>query len=153
MEDWESPSPLGNERLLAWLAAGAEGPAPHGMEFHGYELHAHPDLLEPLGQLGEFPVRHIAAFGIPALAHPNGVIFVFAYGSRYLYFRNVELPSPEILDELGPEWQGLDPWFPPEWTTLSLQERLAHKEKSQTAWMDRVRQYALKAYSLAAASD
>src|SRR5437899_10078922 len=92
MDDWESPSSLGNEKLLSWLASGAEGPAPNGMEFHGYELHAHPDLLEPLDQLGEFPVKHVAAFGIPALAHPNGVIFVFAFGSRYLYFRNVELP-------------------------------------------------------------
>jgi hypothetical protein len=153
MDDWESPSSLGNEKLLSWLASGAEGPAANGMEFHGYELHAHPDLLEPLDQLGEFPVRHVAAFGIPALAHPNGLIFVFAFGSRYLYFRNVELPSPEMVEELGLEWQGLDPWFPPEWTTLSLQQRLAQKEKSQAAWMYRVRQYAHKAYLSVAAPE
>lgn len=151
MDDWEAPSSLGNEKLLRWLASGAERPATNGMEFHGYELHAHPDLLEPMGLLGEFPVKQVAAFGIPALAHPNGLIFVFAYGSRHLYFRNVELPSPEIVEALGLEWQGLDPWFPPGWTTLSLQQRLAQKEKSQAAWMHRVRQYAHKAYLSVAA--
>jgi len=153
MNDWESPSSLGNEKLLAWLASRAQGPAPKGMEFHGYELHAHPDLLEPLDQLGDFPVKHVAAFGIPAPPHPNGVIFLFAHGSSYLYFRNVEIPSPEIVDELGMEWQGLNPWFPPEWTKLTLQQRLAEKEKSQAGWMDCVRQYALGAYLSVAAAD
>lgn len=146
MDDWESPSSRGNQKLLAWLASGAESPVPKGIEFHGYELHAHPDLTEALDQLGEFPVKRIAAFGIPALAHPNGVIFVFAFGSSYLYFRHVEMPSPEIIEELGREWQGLDPWFPPEWISLNLEQRLAQKEKSQAAWMDRVRKYAVEAY-------
>jgi hypothetical protein len=146
MDNWQPPSPLGNVKLLAWLATSAEAPAQKGIEFHGYELHAHPDLIEPLEHLGDFPVTLVAAFGIPALAHPNGVIFTFAYGVRYLYFRNVAIPSAEIIQALGSEWQGLDPWYPPEWNTKSLEERLTDQHEAQAAWMERVRQYARQAY-------
>lgn len=95
-------------------------------------------------------MKRIAAFGIPALAHPNGVIFTFANGVRHLYFRNVAIASPRIIEALGRERQGVDPAFPPEWNTKSLAQRPAERHVAQAEWDGRVREYARPAYSAAA---
>jgi hypothetical protein len=121
------------------------------MEFYGYELHAHPDLLDlgVLDRLVSNPVTYVAAYGLPALAHPNGLMFAFAYGMSDVYFRGVRIDGGKVIDRLGPSWQGVDVWFPPEWTTKSIAERLADKE-GQGRWMDQVRKIASGAYELAA---
>jgi len=122
------------------------------MEFYGYELHAHPNLLDlgVLDRLVSNPVTFVAAYGLPALAHPNGLISAFAYGTDYVYFRDVWIEGGKIIERLGPSWKGLDVWFPPEWATKSIDERLADKVASQDQWMVKVRQIASEAYELAA---
>jgi hypothetical protein len=149
--NWVQPLAIpGNEKVLKWLAFQAEPPAPNGMEFHGYELHAHPDLIEPgvFDRLVSDPVSYVAAYGVPALAHPNGLIFAFAYGTHYVYFRDVQINGPEVIDRLGPTWQGLNVWFPPSWESKGISERTT---ESQDQWMVRIRKIASEAYERAAA--
>jgi hypothetical protein len=88
---WEPPADFEeNADLVAWLTSQAQAPVAGGMSLQGYELHTHPDLYEgPFDRLIDQPVRRVAAFGVPALAHPNGVIFMFAYGTSYFYFRGL----------------------------------------------------------------
>jgi hypothetical protein len=153
---WAQPAQIeSNRELLAWLGSEAEPPAPRGMEFFGYELHAHPDLMDlgVIDKLVTSPFARVAAFGVPALAHPNGVIFVFAYGASYLYFRGVSIEGGKTIASLGREWRGLDPWFPPEWETKSLSERLANRAADQERWMVEIRRVAAEAYELAARFD
>jgi hypothetical protein len=105
LTEWHPAAEIpGNRELLAWLESEADPPAPKGMEFYGYELHVHPDLFDfrVLEGLMPGPVVYVAAFGLPALAHPNGLIFVFAYGMGDLYFRAVEIDSPLTIGALGP---------------------------------------------------
>ena len=147
---WKQPSAItGNERVLTWLASEAESPAPNGFEFHDYELHAHPDLLEPgvFDSLVSTPVTYVAAYGVPAIAHPNGLIFAFAYGTSYVYFREVHVKAAEVIDRLGPGWSGLDVWFPPDWVSKSFAGRTTD---SQDQWMIKVRKIASDAYERAA---
>jgi hypothetical protein len=122
------------------------------MEFYGYELHAHPDLLDlgVLDRLVSNPVTFVAAYGLPALAHPNGLIFAFAFGVDYVYFRDVQIDGGKVIDRLGPSWEGMDIWLPPEWATQTIAERLAHKKASQARWMEEVRKIASEAYERAA---
>jgi hypothetical protein len=120
------------------------------MEFYGYELHAHPDLIDlgVLDHLVSYPVTYVAAYGIPALAHPNGLIFAFAYGTDSVYFRGVQIDGGRLIDDLGPSWQGVDVWFPPEGAAMSLDERLADKS-GQSRWMTTVQKIASESYERA----
>lgn len=139
VDQWEAPRQIPeNEQLITWARSQGEPYKRGGIDFDGYELHAHPDLGDLVPQLVDNPVLLVNAFGVPALATARGVIFAFAFGSR-LYIRSVSIPDAEYLDELGNEWAGVLPWFPPNWTTLALEERQAEKASAQSDWLSRVR--------------
>lgn len=110
----------------------------------GYELHAHPDLLDALREVCEkLPAGMVAAYGVPAMERPDGTIFLFAWGDS-LWFRRTDIPNARTLEELGPEWTGVDPYFPPEWTVkLELEART---KADQRAWMERLQAYCASAY-------
>ena len=131
--DWHDATPLSTNRLLLkWLEAEAELARPAGMALGGYELHAHPDLVDRVVECTEgVQVDLVAAFGIPCVATTDSVIVAFARGTSVVFVRGVTVASPVRLDGLDPGWGGIDAFFPPEWKDMPLEERLRHKEEGQ----------------------
>lgn len=103
---------------MAFLRAQAVRADPkddYGLE--GWQLHAHPDLVEfvetkifPSGQM-------VSAYGVPAVV-VNGVVAAVAIGSSVLLLRLPEPPAycawktPDSpLDERG--WYTIDAWQDP----------------------------------------
>jgi hypothetical protein len=147
VDQWDAPSQIaGNNAFITWARSQSEPRRKSGIDFGGYELHAHPDLEEVLEELvDQLPARFVNAFGVPAVANHLGLIFAFAYGDR-LYIRAVPIPGAEYLDKLGGVWPGLAPWFPPSWATLTLEQRLAEKSSAQSTWLSQVRGYVNEAF-------
>ena len=83
-----------------------------------YELHAHPDLIDRLRELGEGSQRSVAPmFGLPVLVRPGGHTFAIAVGTSTLLLRLDEEPTdvrlsskPGWFDLAG--WVALDAWQP-----------------------------------------
>jgi hypothetical protein len=110
----------------------------------GFELHAHPDLSDALAEVSNgLPARTVAAYGVPAMERPDGTIFCFAWGDS-LWFRDTDIPSGRTITDLGPEWTGVRPYFPPEWT-VNLENRT---KADQDVWMEQLRGYCASAYGL-----
>ena len=147
VDKWEVPSQIaGNDAFITWARSQSEARQKGGIDFGSFELHAHPDLEEVLEELvDQLPARFVNAFGVPAVANDLGLIFAFAFGSR-LYIRAVPISDADYLDELGGLWPGLDPWFPPSWATLSLEQRLSEKSSAQSTWLGQVRAYVNEAH-------
>ena len=85
-------------------------------DIDGYELHAHPDLIDRLRELGEGIERSVVpVFGLPVLVRPGGQAFAIAVGMSTLLLRLEEEPSgvrlssmPDWFDVTG--WVALDAW-------------------------------------------
>ena len=108
----------------------------------GYELHAHPDLSDALKEVcNGLPSTMVAAYGVPAMERSDGTIFLFAWGDS-LWFRKTDIPNARRIDELGTDWAGVKPYFPPEWT-VKLEGRT---KADQQAWMERLQAYGTSAY-------
>jgi hypothetical protein len=55
-----------------------------------------------------------------------------------------EIPTARTIEELGPDWIGVRPYFPPEWTVkLELEDRT---KADQRAWMEKLQAYCAIAY-------
>jgi hypothetical protein len=107
-----------NQAVLAYLEARARPAAtPSVCALDQYELRTHPDLIKRLQEVAVGTAgRLVAAFGVPVLVHPNGIIFALAFGASSLCLR---LP-PRLLREviarpagpgLGDDWVAADPWL------------------------------------------
>ncbi len=114
-----------NAALLAHLEK-KPGPAKTEYRLEGYELHAHPDLMDHLYPLN--PCCKASAYGYPVLAGAGGIIFAVAMGTSFLAFRLGEDERPKggtPFPEAGPGWAAVDPWRT-EAKTLSALCRAAH---------------------------
>jgi hypothetical protein len=79
-------------------------------DIDGYELHAHPDLVERLGQLGEGSHRDVtAAYGLPVLVRPIGRPFAVAVGTSTLLLR-VGVEPDDVLMSDAPSWFRAKGW-------------------------------------------
>jgi len=75
-----------------------------------YELHAHPDLVERLGQLGEGSHRDVtAAYGLPVLVRELGRPFAVAVGTSTLLLR-VGVEPDDVLKSDPPSWFRAKGW-------------------------------------------
>ncbi|MGI8807639.1 MAG: hypothetical protein ACR2KK_07330 [Acidimicrobiales bacterium] len=81
-----------------------------------YELHAHPDLIDRLRELGQGSQRSVTPmFGLPVLVRPGGHAFAIAVGTSTLLLRldaeptDVRLSSKPGWFDL-PGWVALDAW-------------------------------------------
>ena len=123
-----------NERLLAYLREQAVPRAAQRSQRDedDHELHCHPDLVERLAEVASGLVTGAtSAFGLPVLAHENGVAFAFAQGTSLIALRlPVELQAEVVeargsgrahraqldamtlrfAEQLGAEWVAADPW-------------------------------------------
>lgn len=133
-----------NQQLLDWRRRASVKTRHRGIDVAGYELHAHPDLLDALTEVCErLPARMVAAYGVPAMERPDGTIFLFAWGDS-IWFRNIDIPDARVIDDLGPDWTGVPPYFPPEWRVkVEVENRT---KADQDAWMERLRAYGASAY-------
>jgi hypothetical protein len=103
---WHQPRDLAsNDELLRWLAGDSEPPREGGYEFAGFELHAHPDLVDRLiDSVDGLDISLVAAFGIPCVAHHNGTIVAFARGTSRIFIRGRSpdpIPGPPVLVAIG----------------------------------------------------
>jgi len=79
----------------------------------GYELHAHPDLVDRLRELATYtPEASLEfAFGIPLLCAPNGRVFATAGGTNSL---SLFSPDDEVwghpYPEYGSAWRQGNAW-------------------------------------------
>lgn len=111
----------------------------------GFELHAHPDLTDALNEVcNGLSAKMVAAYGVPAMERPDGTIFCFAWGTS-VWFRKAGIPGARTIEEIGPDWNGVDPYFPPEWT-VKLENRTRADQK---IWMESLRVYCATAYAAA----
>jgi hypothetical protein len=110
-----------NDTVLTHLAADAEYTgAPSGARYDidDYAVRTHPDLVDALGALGrDVSLWRRAAYGLPVLATPGGVLFALARGTRSLGVRLPDREWPLAIEmgavpwsELGPDWTRFDAW-------------------------------------------
>jgi len=133
-----------NQQFLDWRRRVSKKFEPGQIDMAGYALHAHPDLTDALVEVSNgLRVRMVAAYGVPAMERPDGTIFLFAWGDS-LWFRKTDIPNARTIEELGPDWTGVRPYFPPEWTVkLELEDRT---RADQRAWMEKLQAYCAGAY-------
>ena len=87
-------------------------------DIDAYELHAHPDLIDRLRELGAGNEQSVVpVFGLPVLVRPGGHAFAIAVGTSTLLLRLDEEPTdvrlsskPGWFDVAG--WVALDAWQP-----------------------------------------
>ena len=110
-----------NAGALAHLAADAVYTgAPSGARYDvdEYSVRTHPDLADALAALGrDVGVRRRAAYGVPVLATPHGVLFAIGHGTHSLGVRLPDREWPLAIEmgampwtEVGPEWLRFDAW-------------------------------------------
>ena len=81
-------------------------------------MRTHPDLAAALAALGrDVGVRRRAAYGVPVLATPRGVLFAIGHGTHSLGVRLADREWPLAIEmgampwpEVGPEWLRFDAW-------------------------------------------
>lgn len=141
---WVQASESGsNQLLLDWRRRRSQKWRPGQIDMAGFALHAHPDLSDALKEVcNGLPSTMVAAYGVPAMERPDGTIFLFAWGDS-LWFRKTDIPNARRIDELGTDWAGVEPYFPPEWI-VKLEGRT---KADQQAWMQRLRAYCASAYA------
>jgi hypothetical protein len=133
-----------NQQFLDWRRRVSKKFEPGQIDMAGYALHAHPDLTDALKEVCTgLTSNMVAAYGVPAMERPDGTIFLFAWGDS-LWFRKTDIPNARTIEELGPDWTGVDPYSPPEWSVkLELEDRT---KADQRAWMEKLQTYCASAY-------
>jgi hypothetical protein len=110
-----------NAPVLAHLAEDAVYTgAPSGARYDvdDYSVRTHPDLADALDALGrDVGVRRRAAYGVPVLATPGGVVFALARGTHSLGLRLPDREWPLAIEmgampwlEVGPDWMQFNAW-------------------------------------------
>lgn len=111
-----------NEDLLDWLAEQVDRP-PRRLRTRRHvpqqELRCHPDLCTRLHSLGTSlhgtQTRYVT--GLPALIHPNAVVYAIAGGTSWLSLRLPRHAHGAVVRSqwgargLGGEWIDIDPWM------------------------------------------
>ncbi|SCL35220.1 hypothetical protein GA0070624_5200 [Micromonospora rhizosphaerae] len=77
-------------------------------------MHAHPDLIERLGDIAGSPHVVVPLYGVAVIVH-NGVVAVVALGTDTLLFRLPQAPEGvEVEDHTEPlcskGWHAVSPW-------------------------------------------
>ena len=117
-------------------------PATAAFDLDEYQLHAHPDLAERLAEAGAgLDASLVAAYGVPVLLHPGGVIFAVGYGSDTVLYRlpaglRARVAPSRWAYDVGDVWVAADAWLsdvPREEGTGRVREwcRLAHEHAGQ----------------------
>jgi hypothetical protein len=78
----------------------------------GYEVRAHPDLVEILCSLiGDSEVRRGSAYGRPVTANTRGLVFAYAGGTHYIFLKLGEERRGSARQD-GGRW---DPTYGQDW--------------------------------------
>ena|SRR5450755_2580845 len=105
----------------------------------GYEIRTHPDLTSILYDLvAESGVKKGYVFGRPMLANPKGIVFAYASGTHYVFFKLRE----DRLDAASRDGGRLDPTYGRDW----IEFRLGGRTGGSTDWQEAMRRWANIAY-------
>ena len=97
------------------------------------------------------PATPVAAYGYPAYAHANGVLFSFARGVYRLYFRLATLERPFHGEPaIGRDWMSVEAYRPQELESALLDEPPGKRSSSQEVILGRLRHWAREAHAYAA---
>src|SRR6266496_3511605 len=95
----------------------------------GYEVSAHPDLIEILYDLiPDSAVRKGYAFGRPVMSTPTGLVFAYTGGTHYIFLKLRE----ERLDDARKDGGRFDPTYGEDW----LEFRLGGRIGSSSDWKE-----------------
>lgn len=109
-----------NHDVLLFLERQAKpsNPAAADFDLDAFELHTHPDLMERLVEASAgLDAPMAAAYGVPVLVHPNGVLFACTYGMDTLLLRLPAELHARVVEsrwtyQIGPQWLSADAWLP-----------------------------------------
>jgi len=105
----------------------------------GYETRTHYDLIPILFALvTEGGVRKGYAYGRPVLAAPNGVVFAYASGTYYIFFKLREGKFDAACQDGG----RFDPSYGKDW----IEFRVGGRGGSSSDWQEAMRRWARVSY-------
>jgi hypothetical protein len=140
-----------NKALFARLKENSRAAAPDKdslWTIGGYEVRAHPDLVSILYDLiSDGEVRKGSAYGGPVMANHRGLVFAFAGGTHYIFFRLSETRHDAARQDGG----RFDPTYGTDW----IEFRLGGRIEVQSDWQEALRRWSRISYhdSLAAESE
>ena len=117
LPDWARSSVNHDVLLFLERQAKPRDPASADFDLDAFELHTHPDLMERLVEASAgLDAPMVAAFGVPVLVHPNGVLFACAYSMDTLLLRLPEELHARVVAsgwiyQIGPAWVPADAWL------------------------------------------
>ena len=104
-----------------------------------YETRTHPDLVPILYALvTEVEVRKGYAYGRPVMANPSGLVFAYAGGTHYLFFKLRE----DKFDDARQDGGRFDPSYGKGWVEFRLGGRVG----SSSDWQEAMRRWANISY-------
>jgi hypothetical protein len=105
----------------------------------GYRARTHPDLISILyGLVAEGGVRKGYLYGRPVLAAPSGLVFAYAGGTHYIFFKLRE----DNFDEARKDGGRFDPSYGKDWIEFCVGGRVG----SSSDWQDAMRRWAKISY-------
>jgi hypothetical protein len=105
----------------------------------GYEVRTHPDLISILYDLvAESGVKKGYAYGRPVMANPKGLVFAYAGGTHYVFFKLRE----DRLDDARRDGGRFDPSYGRDW----IEFRLGGRTGCSADWQEAMRRWAHISY-------
>jgi hypothetical protein len=131
-----------NQPLFARLKRDSKVAAPSKdplWALGGYEVRAHPDLVEILYDLiGDSEVRRASAYGRPLLANSRGLVFAYAGGTHYIFLKLRE----EKHDAARQDGGRFDPTYGKDWIEFRLGGRIG----GPSDWQEALRRWCRISY-------
>ncbi len=131
-----------NQPLFARLRENSRVAAPdkdHLWVIGGYEARAHPDLVSILyGLIDNNEVRKGSAYGRPAMANRQGVVFAYAGGTHYIFLKLHE----ERHDAARQDGGRFDSTYGSDW----IEFRLGGRIEDQVDWKEAMRRWCRISY-------
>jgi hypothetical protein len=112
-----------NAALFGWMKENAKMVDPetyHGYARGGYEVRAHSDLTPILyGLITDTAVRKGYAYGRPVIATSKGLIFGYAGGTHYIFFKL----RKDQFDDAQKDGGRFDPTYGDDWIEFAVAPR------------------------------